>query len=441
MQHNGGDEPRPVEVIGVREYRVPLPFAASSVKAPELSVAPTRRRRWLRVVLACWVAVVVAAALYLAPGTDARPVAATGSAAPTASARSKSRAEVKADLINDGLAAQSRALLAGDLDGYLAHVDVRLHDEFTQRFHSLRALGVARWTARVTKMPPDIGDQSSVVVTVGYCLGDAGCEPAVLVLPSRWTVQDGRAVATKFERTVLPWDLTPLRAVAGRRVILAVPASHAGDLRPALAAADQAADIADRFARWGAPPKRYVVYFAGPDEWRTWFHGRGKTSDGYAAGPYGMKVRAEQIGRDGLSQLLAHEFTHVVSVGLQDDDREDWWLVEGLAEYVADRDGSWTRDRLPFVRRYLRAGRWDGAITLGSMPEGASEDDGRARYGIALLAVTCLVKRFGEDRMLDFFTAVVREQFDPETAAPKVFGAEWAPVAAACAAEVRARAR
>jgi hypothetical protein len=290
-------------------------------------------------------------------------------------------------------------------------------------------------------MPPELDGKSPVVVTVGYCLGDAGCEPVGLVQPSRWTVRDGRAVATEYQRTVLPWDLTPLRAVAGRRVILAVSASHAGDLQPALAAADRAADIADRYARWEAPPKRYVVYFAGPDEWSTWFHGRGKGFDGYAAGPYGVAVRAEQLGRDGLSGLLTHEFTHVVSLGQQFDNRQDWWLVEGLAEYVADRDGGWTRDRLPFVRRYLRAGRWDGAIALGNMPKGASEDDERARYGIALLAVTCLAKRFGEDRMLAFFTAVVREQSDLETAALKAFGTHWPPVAAACATEVRARAR
>ncbi|GGM69810.1 hypothetical protein ACFFX1_14420 [Dactylosporangium sucinum] len=172
-------------------------------------------------------------------------------------------------------------------------------------------------------------------MTIEYCLGDADCEPAELVLPSTWTVQDARAVATSFQRTVLPWDLTPLRAVHGRRVILAAPVSLAGDLQQTLAAAGKAADIADRFARWGAPPKRYVVYFAGPEQWSTW---------------------------------------------------------------------------------------WNGD-------------------GIALLAVTCLAKRFGEDRMLAFFTAVVREQSAPETAAPTAFGTQWAPIAAACAAEVRARAR
>jgi hypothetical protein len=440
----GGDEPRPVEVVGVRGYGVPLPFAASSVRAPEPPPpAPPVRRRWwwLPGTLAAGVVVVVAVALFLTAAGGAKPAVATGSASPSGPARSRSLADVKADLINEGLAAQSRALLAGDLNGYLAPVGVQLHEEFTQRFHSLRALRVARWTARVTQMPPDISDRSIVTVTIDYCLGDKDCEPAELVLPSTWTVQDSRAVATMFQRTVLPWDLTPLQAVHGRRVIVAAPASHAGQLQRTLTAADKAADIADRFARWGAPPKRYVVYIAGPEQWRSWWNGQDESAAGYAVGSYGVAVKADQTGRDWLVNLLTHEFAHVLSIGDDYGGRRDWWLTEGLAEYVADRDGSWTRDRLPSVRRYVRAGRWDGAITLGGMPSGASDEDQAARYGIALLAVACLAKRFGEDRMLTFFTAVVRKLSDPDTAAPAVFGTAWAPAASACAAEVRARAR
>ncbi|MGI5240502.1 hypothetical protein [Dactylosporangium sp. CA-139066] len=91
------------------------------------------------------------------------------------------------------------------------------------------------------------------------------------------------------------------------------------------------------------------------------------------------------------------------------------------------------------MRRFVKAGRWDGTITLGAMPRDASADERTARYGLALLAVSCLAKRFGEDRMLDFFAAVVRGWRTPEVASATAFGTDWAPVAASCAAQIRAR--
>jgi hypothetical protein len=75
------------------------------------------------------------------------------------------------------------------------------------------------------------------------------------------------------------------------------------------------------------------------------------------------------------------------------------------------------------------------------MPTDASDDDQRARYGLALLTVTCLAQRFGEDRMLAFFGSVVRQGSDPETASLNVLGTDWAPVAESCAAQIRARAK
>ncbi|MEV4510337.1 hypothetical protein AB0K00_15385 [Dactylosporangium sp. NPDC049525] len=433
MRTQEDDEPRPVEFVGVGGYGVPLPFTSSSAgPVPPPEPGPSRRRLWL---IAAGIVLVLVAALYLTVARAARPETV---AVPSAPARAKSPAEVKADLINAGLAAQGEALLGGDLDGYLASVDAALHEEFTQRFHSLRALRVARWTAQATGMPEEADDRWSVTVKIGYCLGDPGCEPVELVLPSTWTVRDGRAVATAFQRTVLPWDLTALQGVAGRRAIVAAPASLAGHLDRILAAADEAADIADRYARWGPPPKRYVVYLAGPEQWRTWWNGQVDGAGSYSAGSYGVAIRADQIGT---VNLLAHEFTHVVSLGDEDSPRRLWWLTEGLAEYVADRDGAWTRDRLPAVRRYLRAGRWDGTVTLDGIPADASDDDRRARYGIALLTVTCLAQRFDEEKMLAFFGSVVRQESDPEAASMNVFGTEWAPVAEGCAAQIRARAK
>ncbi|GAA3455232.1 hypothetical protein [Dactylosporangium matsuzakiense] len=147
------------------------------------------------------------------------------------------------------------------------------------------------------------------------------------------------------------------------------------------------------------------------------------------------------VDRDhGRRNLLTHEFTHVLSLGDDDGDDRDWWLSEGLAEYVADRGGDWTPARLPDVRRLIRTGGWDGTITLAAPPKDLPASDRRGRYGIALLAVTCLARHYGEDRMLAFFTAVVRNRAEPAAAALTTLGAGWPTATAFCTAEVRNRA-
>ncbi|MFC5002019.1 hypothetical protein ACFPIJ_29830 [Dactylosporangium cerinum] len=412
------DEPRPVEFVGAGGYGVPLPFTNSSRRPPEPPAPDPPRRRWWWLV-STGVPVLLLVTLYLSARTTTAP-----------SAQPETPPEVKKALIDAGLAAQSEALLGGDLAAYLRFVDAPLHAEFTQRFHSLRALRVGRWSATVTRMPLDLDDEANIDVGVGYCLGDKDCVPVKMVLSSRWTVRDGRAVATTFQRTTLPWDVTPLEGVTGRRVIVAGPASVAGQLPQIVAAADQAAEVADRYARWEPPPKRYVVYVAADEQVGYWWIDEGAT----AAWTHGIAVQA---GQQGLTNLLAHEFTHVVS--LRRGQRPEWWLSEGLAEYVADRAGSSTRDRLPSVRRFLQAGGWDGEVAYHGPPPGTPEDERLARLGLALLTVTCLADRFGEDRMLAFFAAVVRDESTPEWAAPALLGTDWAPVAAACSAEIRGK--
>ncbi|MEV4135432.1 hypothetical protein AB0J72_25050 [Dactylosporangium sp. NPDC049742] len=141
-------EPRPVEFVGAGRPGVPMPFTTLA-RPPE---PVERRRSWPWFVLAGFLVAGLVAALYVTTGTAAPKPAAVASAAASLPSP-KSSAQVKADLINEALAAQGRALLAGDLDAYLTAADPPLHGEFTQRFRSLRALGIAAWTAKVSKMP------------------------------------------------------------------------------------------------------------------------------------------------------------------------------------------------------------------------------------------------------------------------------------------------
>ena len=321
---------------------------------------------------------------------------------------------MKEDLIDAGLAAQSEALLGGDLATYLSFVDAPLHPEFTQRFHSLRALHVARWTARVSSTPLDPDDRSTVDVTTGYCLGDADCVPAEMVLESRWTVRDGKAVATMFQRTTLPWDVTALEAVAGLRVIVAAPASLAGQLQQTLAAAEQAADVADRFARWDRPrsatsstsPGRSSGVTGGSDAERP---------DTYAVDSYGVAVQAGQTGRDGLQPAGRRVRARGEPPPWVRHAERAWWLSEGSPSTsptgTAPGRGIGCRSCGAICR--------PTAGTVWSRSRGiAAGHDGRRPAARSVRPADRDLpgpNRFVEDRMLAFFAAVVRDGPSPET--------------------------
>jgi len=61
-------------------------------------------------------------------------------------------------------------------------------------------------------------------------------------------------------------------------------------------------------------------------------------------------------------------------------------------------------------------------------------------YGVAYLSVTCLATRFGEDRMLDFYGRVVRQNGPLDQASQLAFGQPWDRVNADCAGFVRQKA-
>lgn len=119
-------------------------------------------------------------------------------------------------------------------------------------------------------------------------------------------------------------------------------------------------------------------------------------------------------------------------------DPSDWWLVEGLAEYAgADGKPVDRYEGLAEVRDVVRGG-WNGR--LGSLVPADDAADGRVggSYGIGYLAVRHLVDRYGEQRVLDFFRAVVHERRSLRDAADDVFGESWSTLHDDCVAYVRA---
>ncbi|MFI5909635.1 hypothetical protein [Dactylosporangium sp. NPDC051541] len=425
----------------------PIYWPGGSTGPAMIPPAPAPRRRWPLVsgVLVASVLVLAALVWVASQGPSGQTVSFPGHVLPgrsgaAAGAAPPSNAEpTVADKILGTLNKQAKALLAGDQAGYLAGVGGGLEDGYKRRFGSLRAMGVQVWTPTLVDKPTQNADGTwSVLVRHDYCFGQGCVQQFPQVVQTSWTVAGDQATVAKYEQSSEPWDASALQTAVGRRVIVAGSAANAGKLQRVLTKADAAADVADRYSRWGPAPKWYIVYVAGEGEWKSWWDNGdiGANYDGYSTGPRGIVMQAADAGQSFLQTLLTHEFGHVVTVGEDYGTAEDWWMMEGIADYIADRDGATTKGRLPDVHKFVKNG-WDGKITMGPPPDNAPGWEIDARYGIALLSMTCLAKKFTEPKMLDFFGAVVRKNDSLEIASTANFGTDWAGVETSCAQQVR----
>jgi hypothetical protein len=348
--------------------------------------------------------------------------------------------------IRDVLDRQSAALLRGDRNGYLRAIPAEqreLRAQASQRFDSLTALHVRRWTMTTWGVPSMINGVWEQPVDLGYCFGPGDCTAINLRIDTSWTVVHRRLQLVAYEQTTRPWDDTRLTVKDGSRVTVAGPVSDSV-LDQVLRAAEAAAGTADRFATsFDGPPQRYFVYVAGKSQWQRWYNGGGENAAAYTRslqpGASDVVIDRREVTSDAdTTTILTHEFGHVVTLDGAAPPASTWWLVEGTAEYIANGDGSSVRGDLPSVRTYLAGGRWDGTVALGPPPADASLEDIVARYGIALLAVMYLAKHYGEAKALELFRQVVRKQATLQAASRSVLGADWQAVSKETAASIRA---
>jgi hypothetical protein len=271
----------------------------------------------------------------------------------------------------------------------------------------------------------------------------------VVEVGTRWRLvgEEPRLVAVEESRAkpagARPWEVSDLAVAVGKRTIVATTPAQRAKLPGLLAQAEAAAKVADGYTV-DTPPDRYLVFYAGRTEWQRWYGGgRPKWTAGYAVGVGGghhdVVLNAQSVSPAGLDDLLRHELTHAASLPDRGyTDRSSWWLVEGLAEY-ADAAGQ-PVDRyagLAEVRRLVRSG-WDGRLDSLAPADDAAGDRVGAAYGVGYLAVRHLVDRYGEQRVLDFFRAVVHERRSVDAAADEVFGEHWSALHDDCTAYVRA---
>ncbi|MEV0454320.1 hypothetical protein [Catellatospora methionotrophica] len=356
--------------------------------------------------------------------------------------------------IGSALTEQRRALLAGDEQAYLAVVDStapQVLDGMRTQFRSLRAMRVAGWTdepTNPTAVAAEGGEQWTTELRGSPCFVTSTCAKAGARAQTRWRIHDDRAWLVEWTPVTAqpsphPWQVAELVADAGERTVVATTPAYAGELPVLLAEAEKAAKVADRFARAGATPSRYVVYYAGPDEWRRWFTWNpGDTVSGVAlrvsVERWELMLYEDNITPEVLSGVLRHELTHASSLaGPFKDSDTMWWLHEGLADY-AGMNGRPVRDylRLPAIKRLVESG-WDGDVEFADPPPNTAGWVVSARYGISGLTMTHLADRFGEAKLVEFFHRVVHDGVTVQDGAREIFGTDWAALERECAEFVR----
>jgi hypothetical protein len=362
---------------------------------------------------------------------------------------------------------QAAALLHGDEQGWLNAVDPgqpKLRAYYRQLYTSLRALQVSGWEYIVTSPPPYENWGKSYLeldFAVGYCITVASCtryEPrtdpirigSAIGQRIRLDIIDGtyRIVAvtpTDFYRTS-PWQNTALTFARGRRVIVAAPAGQTSRLAEAVAAADKAATVADRYAAYtGAKPLRYRVYLAGDAEWKAWgdvprYAGGYAVPTGKLGSDVVVKMSAWPTPAD-LVEVLRHEFGHVVTLAGTDRTADavfdvDSWLEEGVAEYIAHTPTPAAgTGRVAALRR---AGPVPATVLLPPLDEYSTDTAVDRLYGYGYLAVACMAARYGETRTMRFITAKLRDGDTLDQAARHAFDQPFDTIDQACTASFRA---
>jgi hypothetical protein len=488
-------QPGPAQPIPVQPYPAPAPYSAPPypgypaaypggaapaaypggyypgypVGYPGYPVPPTRpRRTWLRWLLGSLAGAMVLC-LFCVAGVLAigdlsgsnkvqaswRPGGAAVNAPPAQTAPATEWSAWARRSIDSELTAQAAALLAGDEDKYLAPVDpanAGLVSTYHRLYRNLHAMGLGVFTEAVTGgLTPDGTRSWHTDVAITYCFGTSSCRTVALPVGTAWQFKNDRLLLVDLKQSSAdwdgprPWETDDLKVALGKRVVIATTSENAWRLPDAVAAADRAAVVADRFAKWEDAPSRYVIFLAGPAEWKHWY---GHEQPGWAAAwavPVSntvteVVVRTQVVQQAHLEELLRHELTHVTSLAGKRDGigNSSWWLVEGIAEYAMMSDKPVADyDALDDTRTFVH-GKWDGDPAVGPPGVNAPVAEAGARYGVAFLCVRRIADKYGEDKMVTFWGQIVHDDTPIDQAARSALGVSWSTARGECVKFIRA---
>jgi hypothetical protein len=215
-----------------------------------------------------------------------------------------------------------------------------------------------------------------------------------------------------------PWRYGPLIAVAGTRSLVLGPPSDRATLHGLAAQVDAAIPQVTRV--WGGHwSQRVVVIVPTAATEFAALTGSGvrevsaaAVTDGIDSGtdrPYGQRLVINPTQFDKLSALgrrivLEHEITHLASAA-DTADITPRWLVEGLAEYVANLGtGQPVRVAASELARSVAAGDVPRALPA----DGAFAGAGAAQYEQSWLACRLIAARAGQAGLLRFYRSIGR---------------------------------
>jgi hypothetical protein len=351
-----------------------------------------------------------------------------------------------AGVVRSVLDKQRAALLSGDEAGYLAILDPSIDPDdkvgLSRQFRSLRAMKVVDWQDKVVTATEEGPDRWDMDLSSSACFVTAPCPEGQAVANTKWLIKGDAATMVDWQpgRQPHPWQLSELVANSGERTVVATTKDQAGKLPTVLREAEKAAKVADRYGGKN-PPVRYVIYYAGRNEWRKWF---GWDPPDWSAGVavdvsddrYEVVLNAEQMDSESMPAHLRHEMTHAATLpGKFHDGPNLWWLKEGIAE-LAEANGTPARDH-PGIDGASAVLVASGGFEVKPPEDIAEEEAVDGAYAVAFLATRCLTERFGDEKFMQFFHAVVHEGKTEAQASPRVFGVDWAPLSSECLSYVR----
>jgi hypothetical protein len=443
---------------------------------------PVRRNRLAWVLVAVAVVAAAIAVVVLWPGGDpgGPAVGAASSPAPVVDltpatlprpAPDAPPSEHQAWVAQEARAAmklQTEGLLAGDFDRFAGNAQPgnrALRAELQRRFRTLRALRVTRFDQRIDGQPFPLAPQGKpkswrVVQIADLCFVEPTCETDEAVFDTEWTetpagpllaavrVHDRtspcyqcRSTPEHFNR---PWETTELVAQIGKRTLVAVPPRYRNRLAELSRRAEAAAAVADRYKVGDGTVDRYRVFVADDRSWRLWYAGYPGSWVAGCAVPTGrdrieVAVLASELTAGYTDELLRHELAHVSTLrnNTYYGQRDVWWLVEGMAEYVQQQDtAADAYGKKDELRRLLRQ-RSMRSVMVSPPRDDASLADAEGRYAVGYYALGYLFQRYGKQATLDFFRRAVQFGTGLDSASRAAFGKPWAAVDRECAAHVR----
>ncbi|GIF58480.1 hypothetical protein Air01nite_45750 [Asanoa iriomotensis] len=433
-------------------------------------LAPPKRRRGLLVglgVLLVLVLVAVPAFLVLNSGSGQEPAtaagqspSASGSPSPTGPAPSPKPGDpphvqlawTKAR-ITESLGAMNKAFRAGDLAAFVKPAfDKKMRAELERRFRSLRAMRARDFALTIDSGPFDskmVGGYAEwgVSVAINHCYVQSPCEPQNLLVDTAWRDSPKGFRLTKFSLVKdvygpQPWEYSTLTAAIGSRAVVAAPTALASRARSFLPAAERAAKIADRYVLGGPKPDRYVIYLAGPSEWKKWFGGTEDWAIGYAIPVSDQRsdivLKAAEISGGYAESVMKHEMGHVATLAgrdYHDANGENWWLTEGIAEYIEwDGRSVSSYDRKQSSRRMLREKKFTGNLEKLVPADDAPDWQIDAAYGLGYYATRCIADQYGHAKLMRFADVVLRGGRPSEVESQPILGAAWSTVTKRCLA-------